>query len=258
MLKKVLLTSFLLVFEEGTRERIAMAVLIAGVFLLLHVRYQPYHSAVHNRLETVALTALTLVYFIGLLIKADGAQQSTVAGAFDAILLALIAAVVLAAVLLVYISRQAAHEASDSGSYGQHEENASKGSCGQLVANERGLRLTNCSSLSIGGGSSLGESLLGSVAESDDGEDSGATELAHERLRSARLEAELSKAQGEKGQAQREKEQMRRAKEQAQQEKEEAQHKEMQAQSEKAELATQLRQLLEQQQEQPPSQQQEV
>ena len=75
MLKKVLLTSIIFVFEKGTRERITMAVLIAGAFLLLHVRYQPFYSALHNRLETVALTALTLTYFIGLLMQNDAVES---------------------------------------------------------------------------------------------------------------------------------------------------------------------------------------
>ena len=99
MLKKLLLTSVILVFEEGTRERITVAVLVATIFLLLHVRYQPFHSPLHNRLETVALTALTLTYFIGLLLKTGGAEEASV-HAFGVILIMLVASVVLAAVLL--------------------------------------------------------------------------------------------------------------------------------------------------------------
>ena len=212
MLKKVLLTSFILVFEEGTRERIATAVLIAAAFLLLHVRYQPFHSALHNRLETVALTALTLTYFIGLLIKTK-AQESSV-HAFDAILLSLVAAVVLAAALLLYFASRAGAETV---AHAKHEEllgERGAGQRGRLVANARGLRLTTSSRSSSSG---LGESLLGSVGDGgglggEEGEEErAAAELAHERLRSARLEAELARAHGEKERARREKEQQQAA-----------------------------------------------
>jgi hypothetical protein len=205
MLKKVLLTSFLLVFDEGTRARIAMAVLIAGVFLLLHVRYQPYHSVLHNRLETVALAALTLTYFIGLLIKAESTELSTIEGAFDVILIALVASVVLATVLLVYIALKAGHETLEHVKHdhndGEHTIEMNCGGGGRLVRNVRGLRLTMASSRSSSG--DLGESLLGSVGGGDEGEEDGAeAELAHERLRASQLEAELARARGEKEQKQ--------------------------------------------------------
>ena len=58
------------------------------------------------------------------------------------------------------------------------------GGGGKVIANARGLRLT----------AALSQSLLGSV--SDGGEGGGAeAELAHERLRSSQLEAELVEAQ---------------------------------------------------------------
>ena len=46
-----------------------MAVLVSAIFLVLHVRYQPFRHDVHNHLETVAYSALTLTYFIGLLMQ---------------------------------------------------------------------------------------------------------------------------------------------------------------------------------------------
>jgi hypothetical protein len=139
----------------------------------------------------VALTALTLTYFVGLLIKAEGAGRSTVTGAYDALLSTLAAVVLLAAVLLARISHQAARVVSGRSGGSGHKEELGTG----LVENERGLRLTMDRN-------SLSESLLDSEAESD-GANEVERQLAHERLRRAQLEGELSRARGEKEQAQR-------------------------------------------------------
>jgi len=76
LVNPLLLTAFIQAFPQGTRERITMAVLLSTTFLLLHVRYQPFAHNSHNRMETVALAALSLTYFIGLLIKTSDADQS--------------------------------------------------------------------------------------------------------------------------------------------------------------------------------------
>ena len=68
-------TCLITAFPEGTRERIAIAVLVSATFLLLHVHYQPFRHGVHNRLETVAYSALTLTYFIGLLMQNDAVES---------------------------------------------------------------------------------------------------------------------------------------------------------------------------------------
>ena len=125
---------------------------------------------------------------------------------YDAILVLLTVAVVLAAVAVGVIGARA-------GNHVLHEEERAKererrrrarGRDGRFVENDRGLRLTtNRSSLSVGGdGGSLGESLLGDVAASDDSAEGGArVELEHERVRTLQLEGELSKARQQAQQA---------------------------------------------------------
>ena len=106
----------------GTRTRVAVAVLVAGAFLLLHVLYLPFKHAIDNRLEGTALLALTLTYFIGLLLKTtpgEGADHSQDA-VFGAILIVLTCAVGVACAVVLYLSyrahRHAVHERGhDSG-----------------------------------------------------------------------------------------------------------------------------------------------
>jgi hypothetical protein len=70
----------------------------------------------------VALAALTLTYFIGLLLKTGGAEESSV-HAFGAILIALVASVVLAAVLLLYIASKAGSETIEHAKHGHGHGN---------------------------------------------------------------------------------------------------------------------------------------
>ena len=151
------LTCLINVFPKGTRERIAIAVLLSGGFLLLHVRYQPFRHSAHNHLETVAYSALTLTYFIGLLMQSDAAPQSQY-HAFDAILLLLTAVVVLSAVAVAVIGARAGYHVlrEDEEAKEEARRRRAGGSGGgergggRLVANKRGLRWTmNGSSLSF-------------------------------------------------------------------------------------------------------------
>jgi hypothetical protein len=50
---------------------IAAAMTISAFYLGLHLTYQPFEKPVLNRLQTLALTVLTLLYFIGVLLKTE-------------------------------------------------------------------------------------------------------------------------------------------------------------------------------------------
>jgi hypothetical protein len=53
---------------------VATALLISTSFLLFHVSYYPYESTACNRLQTLCLTVLNLIYFACLLLKTDSVQ----------------------------------------------------------------------------------------------------------------------------------------------------------------------------------------
>jgi hypothetical protein len=69
MVRKFILTSAVIFFNEGSSMQVATAVLVSISFLVLHVCYLPFAESSDNWLQGVALVALLLVYFIGLLIK---------------------------------------------------------------------------------------------------------------------------------------------------------------------------------------------
>eukprot|EP00937_MAST-01D_sp_MAST-1D-sp2_P005909 g5909.t1 len=76
LLRKLLLSAVILAVPEGSLARITAAVLIATAFLVLVVRVQPFREPRNNRLEMLAESALALIYFLGLLAKADGRTRS--------------------------------------------------------------------------------------------------------------------------------------------------------------------------------------
>ena len=69
MVRKFILTSAVIFFNEGSSLQVATAVLVSIFFLVLHVCYLPFADTSDNWLQGVALVGLVLVYFIGLLIK---------------------------------------------------------------------------------------------------------------------------------------------------------------------------------------------
>jgi hypothetical protein len=69
MVRKFILTSAVIFFNEGSSMQVATAVLGSIFFLVLHVCYLPFADSSDNWLQGLALVALLLVYFIGLLIK---------------------------------------------------------------------------------------------------------------------------------------------------------------------------------------------
>lgn len=104
-LKKLFLTTGLLVFPGGTSTRILLAVVFTGIILVVFVWHKPYRQAVHNRLETVTSSALLLTYFIGLLasLQPSTTQHTT----FGALLLSFMLIVVWAALFALLALQRA-------------------------------------------------------------------------------------------------------------------------------------------------------
>ena len=69
MVRKLFLTTLVLLFNKGTTMQIALACVWSLVFLLAHALYQPFKDPADNRLQTLALSSLSATYFIGVLIQ---------------------------------------------------------------------------------------------------------------------------------------------------------------------------------------------
>jgi len=69
MVRKFILTSAVIFFNQGSSMQVATAVLVSIFFLVLHVCYLPFADSSDNWLQGLALVGLVLMYFIGLLIK---------------------------------------------------------------------------------------------------------------------------------------------------------------------------------------------
>jgi hypothetical protein len=91
MVRKFILTSAVIFFNEGSSMQVATAVLVSMFFLVLHVCYLPFADSSDNWLQGLALVALVLVYFIGLLIKVQ--PQKNNVDSLDALLQAVSAVV---------------------------------------------------------------------------------------------------------------------------------------------------------------------
>jgi len=107
LVRKLLLSSAVLFVPEGSIERIAIALFISGTFQVLQAYYQPYNSRHKNLMADGAGAALSLTYFLTLLVKAFPVAKDK--GALGALLLLLLVFVALAcAVALVAMRRQTA------------------------------------------------------------------------------------------------------------------------------------------------------
>ena len=69
MVRKLFLTTLVLLFNKGTTMQIALACVWSLVFLMAHTLYQPFKDPADNRLQTLALSSLSATYFIGVLIQ---------------------------------------------------------------------------------------------------------------------------------------------------------------------------------------------
>jgi predicted outer membrane repeat protein len=84
MVRKFLLTSAVLFLDQGSVRQVASALVVSVLFLVLHVRVLPFEDSTDNWLQGVALVALCIVYFAGLIIKTLPATAS--ASSFDSLL----------------------------------------------------------------------------------------------------------------------------------------------------------------------------
>jgi hypothetical protein len=81
---------------------VATALLISIFFQLLHSCYYPYNRDGLNRLQQLALTALSLTYFIGVLLKTQSVEPEDAenVGVLLVLLLVAVFASIVAAVVL--------------------------------------------------------------------------------------------------------------------------------------------------------------
>ena len=78
MLRKLLLCVISAFWSTKSVMCVATALLIAVSFQLLHEHYLPYKSLACNRLQSASLAIMSLIYFIGVLLKSqsiDSADQ---------------------------------------------------------------------------------------------------------------------------------------------------------------------------------------
>jgi hypothetical protein len=76
MIRKLLLSVLGAFWSTKSTMCIATALLISSTFLVAHFHLSPYRSTALNRLQSLALTVLTLLYFIGLLLKTESVEES--------------------------------------------------------------------------------------------------------------------------------------------------------------------------------------
>jgi len=65
MIRKLLLSVIGSFWSTKSTMSIVTAFLISAFFLIIHTTYFPFKAHVLNRTQTLALTILTLLYFIG-------------------------------------------------------------------------------------------------------------------------------------------------------------------------------------------------
>jgi predicted outer membrane repeat protein len=77
MFRKFLLTLAVIFLHQGSISQVASALVVSVFFLVLHVRVLPFAERTDNWLQGVALTALCILYFVGLVIKAVPGSASS-------------------------------------------------------------------------------------------------------------------------------------------------------------------------------------
>jgi hypothetical protein len=71
MLRKLLLSVVGAFWSTKSTMSIATAMVISAFFLVIHTTYQPFKSRALNRLQALALTVLTLLYTLGVLLRSE-------------------------------------------------------------------------------------------------------------------------------------------------------------------------------------------
>jgi hypothetical protein len=106
LIRKLLLSSAVLFVPEVSIERIATALFISVTFQVLQVYHQPYSSKYDNRMADVAEAALSLTYFLTLLIKASPLTDDH--KALDVLLIMLLLFVLFAGFMAIWMIAQQA------------------------------------------------------------------------------------------------------------------------------------------------------
>jgi hypothetical protein len=109
MCRKLLLSVIGSFWSTKSTMCIATACLISTFFLTLHATYHPFKGRLLNRLQTIALVVLTLLYFIGILLKTETVEESDhedLGMLMVLLLVAVIAITVGTVVLEIYLARQ--------------------------------------------------------------------------------------------------------------------------------------------------------
>jgi hypothetical protein len=75
MIRKLLLSVVGSFWSTKSTMCIVTAFLISAFFLCAHLNYHPFKDQMLNRVQTLALTMLTLLYFIGVLLKAETVEE---------------------------------------------------------------------------------------------------------------------------------------------------------------------------------------
>jgi hypothetical protein len=107
LVKKLLVTSAIIFIPRGSVSRIAFALFVSVMFQVLQAYFQPYSSLYKNRIADAANAALSMTYFMALLIRVRSVAQNDT---FLGVLLILLLVLVLLAgvVALVSMKRQIA------------------------------------------------------------------------------------------------------------------------------------------------------
>jgi len=69
--RKLVLNGLVIFFRQGSSSQVALGCFICAVMMTLHALASPYYASTQNRLSLVCLAQLTLILFIGLLMKMD-------------------------------------------------------------------------------------------------------------------------------------------------------------------------------------------
>jgi hypothetical protein len=100
MIRKLLLSVMGAFWSSKSTICIASALLVSSIFLAAHLHLSPYKSPALNRMQSLALMVLTLLYFIGLLLKTESVEASD-QEALGVLMVLLAASIFLSAIAIV-------------------------------------------------------------------------------------------------------------------------------------------------------------
>jgi hypothetical protein len=188
LVRKLLLSSAVLFVPEGSIERIAIALLVSVTFQVLQAYYQPYNSPHKNRMADAAGAALSLTYYLTLLIKASPLAKDQ--EALGVLLIMLLVFVMLASIAAVFaMKRQAQAVLSKGGMVGRQARVATDIEMqSSVIANP--AYETDCDEERSGGGAAGADARVAELEA-----EMAAAKREHSKYTSARIAVELEKAQ---------------------------------------------------------------